>query len=191
MVEQTEHRARRMWRALEPVHAVTYFAPESRSACEAVGLRGFWRGYFAQRAAPLGAASAALVTALFHSFHPSFVARSVPVVWEAAPPDVLLRVRLEAVDAALRRLLTDEVVSGAAVVEAAEIAREAALAPRSSGAASRPRSRRSTGRTPRTSCSGTPRPCCGSPAATATWRRWWSPGSIRSRPSCCSAPTWG
>lgn len=128
VVEQTEHRARRMWRALEPVHAVTYFAPESRSACEAVGLRGFWRGYFAQRAAPLGAASAALVTALFHSFHPSFVARSVPAVWEAAAPDVLLRVRLEAVDAALRRLLTDEVVGGAAVVEAAGIAREAALA---------------------------------------------------------------
>lgn len=128
VVEQREHRARRMWRALEPVHAVTYFAPESRSACEVVGLRGFWRGYFAQRAAPLGAVSAELVTALFHSFHPSFVARSVPAVWEAAPPEVLLRVRLDAVDAALRRLLTDGVVSGPAVAEAAEIAREAALA---------------------------------------------------------------
>ena len=45
-----------MWTLFEPVHAVTYFAPEARSAFEAAGLRGFWRGYFAGRAAPLGPA---------------------------------------------------------------------------------------------------------------------------------------
>lgn len=117
-----------MWRALEPVHAVTYFAAESRDACAALGLRGFWRGYFAQRAAPLGAAPPELVTALFHSFHPAFVARSVPEVWSVAAPEVLVRVRREAVDAALRRLLSAEVVQGPAVAEAAEIARAAALA---------------------------------------------------------------
>jgi hypothetical protein len=117
-----------MWRALEPVHAVTYFAPESRDASAALGLRGFWRGYFAQRAAPLGAAPPELVTALFFTFHPAFVARSVPEVWSAAGPDVLVRVRRDAVDAALRRLLSDEVVAGPAVAEAAEIARAAALA---------------------------------------------------------------
>jgi len=33
----------------------TYFAPESRAAADACGLRGFWMGYFAFRAAPLGA----------------------------------------------------------------------------------------------------------------------------------------
>jgi len=48
--------ARSIWTLFEPVHAVTYFAPEARSAFEDAGLRGFWRGYFAGRAAPLGPA---------------------------------------------------------------------------------------------------------------------------------------
>ena len=48
------HTARAMWTLFEPVHAVTYFAPEARAAFEEAGLRGFWRGYFAGRAAPLG-----------------------------------------------------------------------------------------------------------------------------------------
>ena len=50
--------ARSMWTLFEPVHAVTYFAAEARSAYEQAGLRGFWRGYFAGRAAPLGVAGA-------------------------------------------------------------------------------------------------------------------------------------
>ena len=48
------HTARSMWTLFEPVHAVIYFAPEARVAFEEAGLRGFWRGYFAGRAAPLG-----------------------------------------------------------------------------------------------------------------------------------------
>ena len=55
--------ARRLWAVGEPVHALTYFAPESRAAWEAAGLRGFWRGYFATRAAPLGAVGAPVVRA--------------------------------------------------------------------------------------------------------------------------------
>jgi len=43
--------ARSMWTLFEPIHAVSYFAPEARSAYERAGLRGFWRGYFAGRAA--------------------------------------------------------------------------------------------------------------------------------------------
>ena len=46
--------ARRMWRVLEPYHAVTYFSDESRQAFKDAGLRGFWMGYFAGRAAPMG-----------------------------------------------------------------------------------------------------------------------------------------
>src|SRR5262249_20568323 len=53
--------ARTMWTLFEPVHAVTYFTADSRSAYEQAGLRGFWRGYFAGRAAPLGAVSAPVV----------------------------------------------------------------------------------------------------------------------------------
>ena len=46
--------ARAMWTMFEPVHDVTYFAPEALHAFTGAGLRGFWRGYFAGRAAPLG-----------------------------------------------------------------------------------------------------------------------------------------
>lgn len=126
--EPDDHRARRMWRALEPIHAVTYFAPESQAACEAIGTKGYWMSYFAQRAAPLGAASPELVTALFYNFHPGLVARAVPDVWAVASPERFLAVRLEAVDAALHRLLGAEALASAAMVEAAGIARDAALA---------------------------------------------------------------
>jgi hypothetical protein len=51
--------ARSMWTLFEPIHAVTYFAPEARSAYEQAGLRGFWRGYFAGRGGPPGAPRAA------------------------------------------------------------------------------------------------------------------------------------
>ncbi|GAA4674550.1 hypothetical protein GCM10023215_02720 [Pseudonocardia yuanmonensis] len=120
-----EHRARRLWRALEPLHAVTYFAPEARAAGEALGVRGFWRGYFGQRAAPLGPVPAEVVAALFYNFAPGFVARSVPEVWSVASPAQLLDARLAAVDAALRRSLGELTGSGE-VAEAAELAREAA-----------------------------------------------------------------
>ena len=104
MASQAGH-ARRMWTLFEPVHAVTYFAPEARAAYEGAGLRGFWRGYFAGRAAPLGAAGAAVVTASFYNFAPSFVGRAVPGVWELISPDDALRVRREGAVASLRELL--------------------------------------------------------------------------------------
>ena len=95
--------ARRLWALAEPYHALTYFAAESRDAAEACGLRGFWRGYFAMRAAPLGPVGPAVVTAVFYNFAPAFVARAVPEVWDAAPPAVALEARLAGIDAAVRR----------------------------------------------------------------------------------------
>jgi hypothetical protein len=47
-----------MWVVVESVHAVTYFAPSCRQVLRDAGLRGFWAGYFAARAAPLGAVGA-------------------------------------------------------------------------------------------------------------------------------------
>lgn len=70
----------------EVLHAVVYFAPEPLRAYEQLGLRGYWRGYFASRGAALGEPSAELVTALFGGFAPDFVARAVPEVWAAAGP---------------------------------------------------------------------------------------------------------
>jgi hypothetical protein len=90
--------ARRMWTLYEPVHVVTYFAPEARKAFEAAGLRGFWRGYFAGRAAPLAIAT-------FCNFAPSFVRRALPAVWELITPSEALRVREAGAVVALRALI--------------------------------------------------------------------------------------
>jgi hypothetical protein len=97
--------ARSMWTLFEPVHAVTYFAPQARSAFEEAGLRGFWPGYFAGRAAPLGPVNAAVVGASFFNFSPAMVARAIPAVWELIPPAEALRVRQAGAVSALRSLL--------------------------------------------------------------------------------------
>jgi len=44
---------RRLGVLTETLHAVFYFAPEATAAYESVGLRGYWRGYFASRCAAL------------------------------------------------------------------------------------------------------------------------------------------
>jgi hypothetical protein len=97
--------ARAMWTMFEPVHDVTYFAPEALSGFTEAGLRGYWRGYFAGRAAPLGGTRAAVVTASFFNFAPSFVARAVPGVWDLVTPQEAIAVREAGATAALRRLL--------------------------------------------------------------------------------------
>ena len=97
--------ARAMWTMFEPVHDVTYFAPEALRAFTEAGLRGYWRGYFAGRAAPLGGARAAVVTASFYNFAPAFVARAIPGVWELITPQEAIAVREAGAAASLRRLL--------------------------------------------------------------------------------------
>jgi hypothetical protein len=62
--------ARAMWQVFEPIHAVTYFAPEARKATDAAGAKGGWMGYFGSRAAPMGPVSAEVVIATFFNFHP-------------------------------------------------------------------------------------------------------------------------
>jgi hypothetical protein len=97
-----------MWTMFEPVHDVTYFAPEALRAFTEAGLRGFWRGYFAGRAAPLGGgARAAVVTASFYNFAPAFVARAIPGVWDLITPQEAIAVREAGAAASLRRLLGD------------------------------------------------------------------------------------
>jgi hypothetical protein len=120
--------ARRLWALGEPFHALNYFADEARAAGEAAGLTGFWKGYFALRAAPLGAVGPEVVTAVFYNFAPEFVARWVPAVWDVVTPEVALGVRLAAVDAAVRRVLGEEWAASAEAAEAAELACAAAAA---------------------------------------------------------------
>jgi hypothetical protein len=108
-----------MWTLFEPVHAVSYFSPESRSAFEAVGLRGFWRGYFGGRAAPLGPVGPAPVLATFFSFAPRMVTRAVPDVWQRAEPDAILAARLDGARGALKRLADGQ--PAADLAEAADL----------------------------------------------------------------------
>jgi hypothetical protein len=104
-MEDAARSARRMWTLFEQVHIVTYFSAEARSAFTDAGLRGFWRGYFAGRAAPLGPVGAAPVTASFFNFAPPMVARALPGVWELITPEDALAVRSAGAVAALQRLL--------------------------------------------------------------------------------------
>ena len=71
--------ARELWHRLEVVNAVTYFSPESRDAAERIGLKGFWMGYFAFRAAPMGPVTPGVVEATFFNFHPERVRRAIPI----------------------------------------------------------------------------------------------------------------
>jgi hypothetical protein len=99
--------ARRMWTLFEPIHAMTYFAAEARAAYEAAGLRGFWRGYFAGRSAPLGRVSSAPVTASFFTFAPQMVSRALPDVWDLISPEQALAAREAGAVTALGRVLGD------------------------------------------------------------------------------------
>ncbi|WP_214369661.1 SCO6745 family protein [Pseudonocardia sp. H11422] len=135
MSDQDDHRARRMWRALEPVHAVTYFAPESKAACDELGTKGYWMSYCALRGAPLGEAPPEVVTALFYNFAPGLIARALPAAWQVASAERFRALRLETVDAALHRLLAPDFLASPEVAEAAELAREAALAAPTAGRA--------------------------------------------------------
>lgn len=129
--------ARRMWPAFETYHAHVYFVPEAAEAYRQLGLKGGWMGYFASRAAPLGAAPPELVSAVFFNFHPAMVARALPDAWALAPPGDVIAARLRTADVALRRLIPDHVGSPAEptsdMTEAAGLAREAAEAPALAG----------------------------------------------------------
>jgi hypothetical protein len=85
----------RFWRAVEAIHAVVYFAPDGRATYDGIGLRGYWMGYFASRAAALGPASPELVTALFFGFAPAMVHRALPDAWRRVSPEVVLARREE------------------------------------------------------------------------------------------------
>ena len=114
-------RARKTWRTLEPAHGMVYFVPEAAEEFERLGVTGT-AGYFASRAAPMGAVAAEVVVSTFFNFNPELVRAAIPAVWEAATPAELIAARFRAVDRSWRRLLGD------ATVESAEMARAAVLA---------------------------------------------------------------
>ncbi|MEU1321094.1 SCO6745 family protein [Streptomyces tibetensis] len=125
--------ARAMWERFEPVHQLVYFTPEVREAVEGLGLRGYWMGYFALRAAPLGPVPASVVTSCFYVFHPDRAASVLPDAWTLASPQQLIEVRERAVGAAMTNFYGPDVVASAELAEAADLAWEAARAADTAG----------------------------------------------------------
>ena len=120
--------ARQLYDRFEPVHAVTYFAPEARAAMDNLGYRGFWMGYFAARSAPLGQVAPEVVTAVFYNFAPARVAKALPAAWEIAGPQVALQAREDSAVAALRRYgVTDDENVRTAAQLAGSAARQASM----------------------------------------------------------------
>src|SRR4051794_38272867 len=113
------NRVRRLGVLIDTLHAVVFFAPEPQAAYRELGLRGYWRGYFASRAAPLGPVGPHLVTALFGGFAPGMVARALPQVWTVASPESIQVARRSGATAALQRLLGPDQLP--AVTEAATL----------------------------------------------------------------------
>jgi hypothetical protein len=119
--------ARKMLRTMEPYHGWIYFVPEAHDGYAALGVTDRRMGYFGSRSAAMGAVPAEVVIATFFNFYPELIRRSVPKVWEITTPEALLRVRLEAADAMLRRIL-GEAITSPEMAEAAQLARRAAEA---------------------------------------------------------------
>ncbi|CCM65108.1 MULTISPECIES: SCO6745 family protein [Candidatus Microthrix] len=107
-------RSRRIWQLLEPIHAVSYFSPEPLAAYDEAGAKGFWMGYVASRAAPLGPVKAAPVIAMFANFHPRRILRALPEAWGFTSPEAMLEARRSGSATALRRIWADHGVESPA-----------------------------------------------------------------------------
>ena len=121
-----EPTARRLFRLVEPIHLVTYFADEPTDALMALGHRNYWDGYFAGRAAPLGRVPAEVVHAIFYNFAEGEAARHIPRVWDTATPEAALAARERGSVAALRRILGD-LADSPGLARAADLATKAAI----------------------------------------------------------------
>lgn len=99
--------ARSIWRLIEPIHAVTYFAPSSLDRIAELGTKGFWMGYFATRSAPLGATNPAVVEAIVYNFSPRLVYRALPDAWSYTAPEAAIDARAKGSALALRRAVPD------------------------------------------------------------------------------------
>ncbi|MFE9923421.1 hypothetical protein ACFYQA_18090 [Streptomyces sp. NPDC005774] len=127
-------RVRQMWHLLEPLHAVLYYAPEVFDEVKALGYDTGerWPGYFALRAAPLGAPGSRQVASAFYSFSPRMVAEHIPAAWDVAAPDEVVAARTRGVDRAYRAVIGERTDSPD-LAEAAVLARRAAEAAQTEG----------------------------------------------------------
>src|SRR5690349_5814840 len=115
----------RMFELVEPIATVT-FSKVPTEAFLALGMRNYWDGYFAGRAAPLGTVPAEVVHAVFYNFADGEVARHIPWVWGKVSPQEAIAVRERSSAAALRQMLR-ELADSPGLVRAADLATRAAF----------------------------------------------------------------
>ncbi|GAA2469662.1 SCO6745 family protein [Winogradskya humida] len=93
-----------MFELVEPIGTIA-FSEVPNEAFLARGMRNYWDGYFAGRAAPLGLAPAEVVHAVFYNFADGEVARHIPWVWGKITPQEAITVREQGSTTALRQRL--------------------------------------------------------------------------------------
>ena len=124
----------RMFELVEPIATVT-FSDVPNEAFLAIGMRNYWDGYFAGRAAPLGLAPAEVVHAVFYNFAEGEVARHIPWVWGKTTPQEAIAVRERGSAAALRQLIGEELADSPGLVRAGDLATRAAYSAPTEGRA--------------------------------------------------------
>ncbi|MEO9323901.1 MarR family transcriptional regulator [Nocardioides sp. C4-1] len=112
--------ARRLFDLVEPIGLLPFVVDDPNEELMALGMRNYWDGYFAARAAPLGLVPAEVVHAVFYNFADGEVARHLPWVWGVTTPAAAIAARDRGCVRALRRLLGD-------AAEGPDVARAAAL----------------------------------------------------------------
>ncbi|MEU6787360.1 hypothetical protein ABZ912_49925 [Nonomuraea angiospora] len=125
MLQHPQAKIHRMFELIEPIATVT-FSEVANEAFLAVGMRNYWDGYFAGRAAPLGLAPAAVVHAVFYNFADGEVARHIPWVWGKITPQEAITVRERGSATALRQMI-GELADLPGLVRAADLATRAAV----------------------------------------------------------------
>ena len=120
-----ESQVRRMFELVEPIATVS-FSKIATEAFLALGMRNYWDGYFAGRAAPLGMAPAEVVHAVFYNFAEGEVARHIPWVWGKTTPQEAIAVRERGSTAALRQRI-GELADHRGLVRVADLATRAAI----------------------------------------------------------------
>jgi len=103
-VSHSPAKVHRMFELVEPIATIT-FSEVPTEAFLALGMRNYWDGYFAGRAAPLGPAPAEVVHAVFYNFADGEVARHIPWVWSKTTPQEAIAVRERGSAAALRQMI--------------------------------------------------------------------------------------
>ena len=123
----------RMFELVEPIATVTFSAMPTE-AFLAVGMRNYWDGYFAGRAAPLGLAPAEVVHAVFYNFADGEVARHIPWVWGKLTPQEAIAVRERGSATALRQMI-GQLADSAGLARVADLATRAAVSAPTDGRA--------------------------------------------------------